>query len=413
MIDFNYEKNGRRASQPKCGWGQGTKQAHPEYPEPDSPGTGWGELRTDADEMRRCFGVSQYDDSVWEVWEHPYPNCLNHDDDGGEWGHVGGTNWLGVGGKGAGKSTFGLYWTIRLMEVNNEAVLWRGVSNRSEWLPLAPWTTVFLPESVDLSARWMPEKMTEPNAGEPADLEEIVREVRYYDNPVDLNDQLVPGTFNVAYPDPQFSECEAIMRSSDYVGSNVTFTPLSEAEENEGTSVEHWWFAYFVARLEYGPWDWHSVIFDEVEDFAPESASNTGGTKTYDMVESLRKIVDQSRKFNLSIYFLGQNEADLHSKIRRTMQWRVDFPDEYGNRTDDQEPPLGFKDIPMNANMLRGQDAGHLLLWQSSNFTAFTADDIYEPNEFDGRWLKIAQNQDSTRARFSNRGSETGEVADD
>jgi len=339
-MEYTYPDEGRSARKPPDGWGTGTKQAHPGYPDPDSPGSGWNNRATDADQMRRCFGISPYSDE-WPPYQHPYPNCLNHTEDGGEWGHVGGTNWLGVGGKGAGKSTFGLYWAVRLMEVNNEAVLWRGVSNRSEWLPLAPWTTVYLPRSVDLDPRWMPEDMKRPNGGEPANLEEIVREVRYYDNPVDLNDQLEPGTFNVAYPDPEFTDCEDIMRSSDYVGTNVTFTPLSEADENEGTSVEHWWFAYFVAR------------------------------------------------------------------------WRVDFPDESGNRTADEEPPLGFKEIPMEANMLQSKDAGHLIMWQSSNFTPFRSDDIPEPEEFDGRWLKISQNEGSTRARFSTRRRETGEVADD
>lgn len=409
---YTYADDGREARKPPNGWGTGTKQAHPDYPDPESPGTGWDNRSTDADQMRRCFGIAPYSDD-WDPWEHPYPNCLNHTSDGGEWGHVGGTNWLGVGGKGAGKSTFGLYWSIRLMEVNNEAIVWRGVSNRSEWLPLAPWTTLFLPSSMDLSPRWMPEDMVRPNAGEPADLDDLVREVRYYENPVDLNDQLVPGTFNVVYPDAEFTDCEEIMRSSDYVGTNVTLTPLSEADADEGTSVEHWWFAYFVARLEYGPWDWHSVVFDEVEDFAPESASNQGSTKTYDMIESLRKVVDQSRKFNLSIYFLGQNEADLHSKIRRTIQWRVDFPDEYGNRTEDQQPPLGFKDIPMEQNMLQNRDAGYLVMWQSSNFTPFRADDVPEPEEFDGRWLKVARNQGSTRARFSDPQREGGGVTND
>ncbi len=95
------------------------------------------------------------------------------------------------------------------------------------------------------------------------------------------------------------------------------------------------------------------------------------------------------------------------------MQWRVDFPDEYGNRTEDQQPPLGFKDIPMEQNMLQNRDAGHLVMWQSSNFTPFTAEDVPEPKEFDGRWLKIAENQTSTRARFSDRQRGQGGTADD
>jgi hypothetical protein len=417
MRDISYPTNGREQSEPPDGWGRGTKQSYAGWPDPDSPGSGWNNRRTDADEMRYVFGISEYEDH-WASFQHPYPNCLIHTSDGSKWGHPGGTNFLGIGGKGSGKSNFGRFLAIRLMEVNDETIIWRGVSNRSEWTALAPWTTLYLPESVELEPRWMPEDMQQPNGGEPANLTDIVREVRYYTNPVDLNDQLEPATFNVVYPDPEFQDCEAIMQSSDYVGQNVTFTPLSEAGDDEGTSIEHWWFAYFVARLEYGPWDWTSVIFDEVEDFAPESASNQGTTKTYEMVDSLRQVIDQSRKFNLSVFFLGQNEEDLHRKVRRTIQWRVDFPDEDGNRTKDDDPPLGFSDIPMKENTLQKIDEpGSAIVWQPSNFSPLKdIAHIFDPIEFRDRWLRISQPMSSTRARFLDSEPDEqggGEPADD
>lgn len=393
-------------------WGENTRQAVPGYPDPDDPPARYDQRHSDADEIRRKFGISPYSDN-WKAYEHPYPNCLVHTPDGKKWGHPGGTNFLATAGKGAGKSTFALYWSARLMEVNNEAVVWRGVSGRSEWLPFAPWTTLYLPANVEQEARWKPRNMRRPNEGEPATLENIVRDVKYYEDPVDVNDQLKPGTFNVVYPDPSFTGCEEIMLESDYVGKNVEFVPLWDADTGEGTPIDHWWFAYFVSKLEYGPWDWTSVIFDEVQDFAPQDASNTENAQTHAMIESLRKVIDQSRKFWLSVFFFAQGEADLHAKIRRTMQWRVSLPDESGNPTKHDRPPKGFSDIPMEKNMLKGKDAGHNILWTPGNFTRFKSDDIPDPEEYEDRWLKISRPETTTRARSSERKQTRGVPSDD
>lgn len=394
-------------------WGQGTKQAVPGYPDPDDPPARYEQRHSDADEIRRKFGISAYKSEKWESYEHPYPNCLEHTAEGDNWGHPGGTNFLATAGKGAGKSTFALWWSARLMEVNNEAVVWRGVSGRSEWLPFAEWTTLFLPKNVDQEPIWKPRNMMRPNEGEAADLENVVREVVRYEDPIEINDKLKPGTFNVVYPDPSFTGCDEIMRDSDYVGKKVTFTPIWEAEDGGGTPVDHWWYAYFVSKLEYGPWDWTSIVFDEVQDFAPQDASNTENAKTHALVESLRKIIDQSRKFWLSIFFFAQGEEDLHAKIRRTMQWRVSLPDESGNPTKNDSAPLGFSDIPMKKNMLKEKGPGFIVLWTPANFTRLKSDNIWVDEKWSDRWLKISRPTGTTRARSSDSEANPGGVPSD
>jgi hypothetical protein len=379
-------------------WGENSKQSHPEYPDPEDPPTNWHHKHTDATDIRRKFGIPQYSDN-WDEVEHPYPNCLVHTRKGTEWGHPGGTNFLAIGEKGSGKSTFALYWSVRQMEVNDETVVWRGSPNTSEWLPFRYWTTLWLPAGASVSPRWKPRDMRQQNAGIEADLSEVVREVCYYDDPRDLNNRLNPATFNVVYPDPSFSACEEIMRTSDYVPKNVSFTPAWEADEQGGgTPTVHWWYAWFVSKLEDGPYDWTSVIFDEAKDLAP-SVARSEVSEQHAKVESFRKVIDQSRKFYLSMFLFSQEETEVNEKARKAVQWRVALPDEEGNPTAGNDP-LGFGSVPMETNMLLRRDAGHGILWTPTNFTAFTWPDIDSPITEEW-WLKIGLNRPDAYARAS------------
>lgn len=412
--------NGKETPPGGHDWGEKTLQALDGYPdfdgEPDERPRSYDRHHTDADEIRRRYGMEPYDDDVWDSQEYAFPKCLNHSlPEANGWGHAGGTNFLGVGGKGSGKSTFGLYWGTRLMEANDECVVWRGTPSRSEWLPLRHWTTLWLPAGVDVDPVWKPRDMTQQNAGEPASLEDIVRDVKRYDDPTDLNQRLEPATFNVVYPDPSFTGCEEIMSNSDYVPTPVSFTTQDAAEEPaDATPVVHWWYAYFVSKLDDGPWDWTSVIFDETEDLAPQSA-RADAHETYTKIESLRRVMDQSRKFALSVYWLAQNEPDLHQKIRRTIQWRVATADESGNPTD-ASGVIGFREVPMKYNILSSKSVGHGLLYQEQSFSPFSWPDISDPSVSD-RWLSISLTSAHTYARVNDPHGhppdEGEEVADD
>lgn len=400
-------------------WGIDTKQTHPGYPDPDKKPRGWHNKHTDADEMRRKFSFPEFDPEEYESINKPYPNCLLHEPPGeSEWGHVGGTNFLAVGEKGSGKSTLGLFWSARLMAQNNEAIVWRGSSSRSEWLPFKHWTTLILPANADVKPSWKPRDIRQQNQGEEAQLEDVVREIKYYDNPKEVNQLLEPGKFHVVYPDPSFTGCEAIMQDSDFCPRPVPFRSENEAEEpSDVTPLVHWWFAYLTAKLEYGPYDWTSLIFDEAADLAPDDA-RAGANETYEKVQALRRVMADSRKFYFSLFFFAHHESNLHSKIRRTMQWRISLADETANpcQSNNDRAPVGFNRIPMKYDQLSMRPVGRALIWTEQRFTRFKWVDIAVDQSDAGRWLKISLDelsQSHTRAHNTEQPNDSREVADD
>lgn len=394
-------------------WGTDTKQTLEEN-EPGCNG-----LHTDADEIRRKFSFPEFDGSDYEAINKPYPNCLLHEPPGeDEWGHVGGTNFLAVAEKGSGKSTLGLFWSARLMAQNDEAVVWRGSSSRSEWLPFKHWTTLILPANADIEPEWKPRDIRKSNQGAEAELADVVRDVKYYEDPREVNQLLEPGQFHVVYPDPSFQGCEEIMRDSDMCPRPLPFTPESEAEEpSEVTPLVHWWFAYFTAKLEYGPYDWTSVIFDEAADLAPDSA-RADQNETYEKVQTLRRIMADSRKFYFSLFFFAHHETNVHSKVRRTIQWRISLSDETANpcQLNNDRPPVGFNGIPMEYDQLSSRNIGRGLFWTEQRFTRFKWPDISVDPVDESRWLKISLDElrgASTRARNTERPNDSRGIADD
>lgn len=400
-MSSQHQDGGRGGRPPEgVGWGENTKQAHEDYPEPEPTPRYWNQKPTDAANIRRRFGIAPFEnDYHWD----PYPNCLIHETrtDNRGTDHVGGTNWLAIGEKGSGKSTWGLYWATRLMEVNDEAVVWRGSPTRSEWLPLKPWTRLFLPASVEANAEWKAKAINASLDDPSADLDDVVREVIYYEDPQDINEQLHAGTFNVVYPDPAFAGCDEIMAESDYMAQPVEWTPKWEADDdNDATPLVHWWFAYCIAKLEYGPYGWVSLIFDETADFAPDNV-RADRHESYEKVKALRRVMADSRKFHFSLFFLAHHEENLHSKIRRTIQWRVNMPDGTANpcKENNDRAPVGFNQIPMIHDMLSRRDVGHCIFWNETNFNPITWDDIHEFPKDENRWLKISLSPTHARAR--------------
>ncbi|WP_239638555.1 hypothetical protein [Halorubrum distributum] len=411
-------QDGGRAGKPPEGqsWGENTKQSHPEYPNVEDKPPGWNNKATDAKDIRRRFGIEPFSDT-YDF--RAYPDCLIHESATEDRGttQVGGTNFLATGEKGSGKSTWGLYWTTRLMEVNSEAVVWRGSPTRSEWLPLKPWTRLFLPSSAKHEASWKPIEVSGTVEDSNADLEEEVREVVYYDDPIDLNQKLKPGTFNVVYPDPSFSGCEEIVNESDYFDGKVEWVARWNAsEEKEPTPLVHWWFAWAIARIEHGPYLWTSLVFDETADLAPESAK-ADVHETYEKVKALRRVMADSRKFHFSLFYLAHHEENLHSKIRRTIQWRISMPDGTANpaQENNDRAPVGFSSIPMIRDQLSRRPVGNLIFWNETSFNKVVWDDIAKFPEDERRWLKISLSEGCARARsgVEATGGEGGASADD
>lgn len=391
-------------------------QTHDDY---SDNAKGWGDARA----ISEVYGIPQWwkQEKQFTEYEHPYPNCIVHEAEADKYNHVGGTNWLALGEKGSGKSTLGLALAHRLMEANDEAVVWRGSPDRSEWLPMKPWATICLPANADIDARWKPRDMRKNPDGEPADLENIVRKVIYYDDLRDLLSQLERHQFHVVYPDPSFTGCNEVMRESGYCPHEVEYVPRSVADREDSlktTPLVHWWFAFCVARLEHGPYDWTSIIFDEAADLAPESA-RADKAQTYEKVTSLRRVMADSRKYYFSLFFFGHHEENLHSQIRRTIQWRVDMPDGTANRRKDiDSPPVGFRQIPMEQDMLSRKGPGKAICWTETNFTRFTWKDFPDAKEDRNRWLKVRtadgkSDKPSVRARTSESVAATQGGSDD
>ena len=248
--------------------GQTKRRVLDEFREPISL-TRW----TDARSMREEFGMAAWNREAFD-FPSVIPNCIEHSWNSSVDEVDGGTDWLARGKPGTGKSTLANYLVVRLLEVNDEKVVWRGSSSRSEWLPLAPWTTLYLPDGVDISARLEPKDPT----NDPVDLTleeltEIVREVRFYSDPVDLNRSLDEGSLHVVYPDPLMRGCQAVYEQSPE--KQYDAPPKRETLFHESDPASHWWFAWLLGRVEHGPHHWTSLIFDEIGDVCPQSSKTS------------------------------------------------------------------------------------------------------------------------------------------
>lgn len=324
--------------------------------------------------------------------ESALPNWLVHEYPADKYEHEGGTTGLCIGGKRAGKTTFGLWTATRCMEINNEAVIWRGSPTRSEWLPLKYWTRLMLPASVRHEAYWDPLEFN--HEAEHADLEDVVKEVVYYDDVRDLLEKLEPGEFHVVYPDPEFRGCNEVMRESEYCPHEVEYTPhfVRDDAESAPTKLVTWWVAFIIARVEYGPYHFMQLIFDETADLAPDSA-RADKDYMYEMVVALRAATADVDKYLFSILWLAHHEENLHDKARRPVQWRIDMPDGSPNpcTSNGDSPPVGFKNIPMKFDMMGNlpKGCGKALVWSEGGFTRLSYENFPDADEDQRRKLKI------------------------
>ncbi|ELZ38889.1 hypothetical protein C472_05733 [Halorubrum tebenquichense DSM 14210] len=332
--------------------------------------------------MREEFGMSAWDRDTFE-FPSVIPNCIEHSWDSPVDENDGGTDWLARGKPGTGKSTLANYLVVRLLEVNDEKVVWRGSSSRSEWLPLAPWTTLYLPAGIDISARLEPKDPT----NDPVDLDvdeltEIVREVRRYSDPRDLNETLDEGSLHVVYPDPRMRGCQEVYAQSP----EKRYDTPAKRETLFGPQdpASHWWFAWLLARVEHGPHHWTSLIFDEIGDVCPQSAKKDS-FGTYQKVELLKDTWVDMRKFGVSVYAFAHSETDVHQMIRRKLRWRVQMPGTANPTT--ASDVVGFESVRQNRDMTSQYDIGHGLMYTESNYEDFNWDDMPSPSSYK---LKIA-----------------------
>jgi len=302
------------------------------FPEPHTSSrqfTGDQRCHDDWEDIARTFSIRR--GSIWDVFteeeaaeyygHEPYemklekeliPNTHHAWDYDDQTMLAGGTDFLAIGPPGSGKSTMALNHSLRLMEENDEKVVWRASTARSEWLPYAPWARVCLPKGVDVSARFVPKVPTQD--GFEVELEDVVREVVRYRNPHHLNHELLKdGQFHVVYPDPK-------MRGIQEIYEDTQEKQYDGLEFTSDDPLNHWWFGYILSRVERGPYHWTSIIFDEIGDIAPEAARNDEYSH-YQKVELFKDCLVDARKTGLSIFMFGHTESDIHSMIRRKIRW--------------------------------------------------------------------------------------------
>lgn len=326
--------------------------------------TGNSSRWSDARHMREHFGIPSWDPSVYDhqdVW----PDLLVKEWDTGPDRFEGGTDVLAKGKPGSGKSSFANYISVKDLEVNRSKVVWRGSSSRSEWMPLAPYATLCLPKGCEIDARLESKIPTEPAVSLDLDeLERIVRDVRFYENPMDLNREILePGQFHVVYPDPMMRGCEQI-----YQRSAEKSYDLPEGRESlfaPEDPAKHWWFAWVMARVEWGPHDWTTWICDEIGDICPQSARKDS-FGTFQKVEMLKDLWVDARKFGLSIYGFGHSEQDIHQYIRHKMRWRIQMPTTANPTRASQV--VGFESIPMNHDLTTHYQIGECLPYNERHF---------------------------------------------
>ncbi len=333
----------------------------------ESAGSPDARRHSDADSIRRHFGIPEWDPEKFD-YDTVLPNCLEtYWDDSPEDQLDGGSDLLVRGKPGSGKSTLANYLSARELEINDAAVVWRGSTSRSEWLPLAPWTRLCLPKGTDPEIRLDAKNPSEPSVTISVDeLEEIVREVVRYRDPVDLNHRVLQqGAFHVVYPDPSMRNCQAIYEESD----ERTVDPPQRGELfDEEDPANHWWFAWMLARVEHGPFHFTAWICDELGDIMPQGAQKDQ-FGSYQKVELAKDVWVDLRKMGVSFYGFLHTESDAHEKIRRKLRWRCQMPTT-ANPTG-ASGVVGFDRVPMETDITSRRSVGTALMYTETNFELF------------------------------------------
>jgi len=317
---------------------------------------------TDENDMRREYGIAPFDADAFRYGI--IPDLLSHEWEPSEGRVAGGTDLLATGKPGSGKSTLAAYLAIRLVEINDEKVVWRGSPSRSEWLPVARWSTLWLPDG-EVDAVLEPKNKTRGSVEVDVDeLEDIVREVRRYRSTRDLLELMDRG-INVVYPDPELRGCQEVLdRSARLVDTPPDRDELFSSED----PTKHWWFGWFLDRVDRGPHDFTTWIADEIGDIAPQNAPKDS-FGSYQKIELLKDSWVDARKHGLSVFAFGHDESDLSSMIRKKIRWRIAMPTS-ANPTS-ASGLSGFESVPMRTDITSNWGPGRAIAFDESAFQQF------------------------------------------
>lgn len=293
---------------------------------------------------------------------------------------LGGTDWLAYGPKGAGKTTMTeTIPAIRNLEINPDAVVWRGSPSRSEWLPLRAWTRLLLPADLEVEAVLdPPDDKMDPI---PVDLEETVWRVERYSSIQELNAEILQeGYLHVVYPDPRF---RGATEATDLATEIPELKHISaweaaqdgELDRSDITPSSFWWFAWAIHQIDQGPPIWVSAIWDEIGNLLPEHASNDFH-ELHKRIEAFRNKYVDARRNKFSLFGVGHDQDDLHNLMRKKMRWRITL-NGVNNPTGDV---VGMGSAPMDRDYTGHMRLGQALSWNKQAFAPFSWADI--PDQF-------------------------------
>lgn len=296
----------------------------------------------------------------------------------------GGTDLQAHGEPNSGKTTLGLSLAMWRMQANNETVLWAdtlndsGVNDRTEWLAMAPWTTLALPKGYDVRVRVVPKNPSV--APFEVGVEDICRDVIRYASPRDLNQQLMPGQFYVVYPDPQLRGCENVSQFAYHNETDVTAP--GEDGPTSRTPIDHWWFAYFAARVSHDDYvHFTTISLDEAGNVLDPDAEK-GVHDTYDKIRWLVRKFADARKKGLTLDTFTHALSELNVKYRKKQRFWCTM--------NGASPPIGKslpgeKKCPMSSDWTSEMDVGEGQIWTTQNYCSIAWPNLKREGRIDAQ----------------------------
>jgi hypothetical protein len=369
--------------------------------------------RSDADEMRKHFGIPEFDVEAFTEKNKNcivFPDIIRHRFDPEYTPTEKATDCLIRGKKNSGKTTLRNNLVVQLLDNNEERVIDRGRTADSGWLPLRWWTTLWLPANASAHAEWVYEGAGDKSRELVDDLEDVVREVRTYDDVIDLVDQLgdTPvSSYHVVYPDPSFAGCEAVMRQSNRTPEHLPYTPAWDAAGGKSpTPLYQWWYAFIVAQLEHGHFDaFMSLLLDEGHELFPPNPSGDDH-KTDKKLNLMQNTLNSARKRMLSWYLFTQYESKVDYRVKDEVTTRIYLADGRPNPVKDKSKthPYGWGIVPMDASWMENRKyRGLCFVEAETGFAEFGWTDMTEhTHPEDGhRWLQIRLGEPDSQVRTS------------
>lgn len=292
----------------------------------------------------------------------------------------GGTDMHAHSKPGKGKTSFGMLpGIVRLMEVNNETVLWplpadkTGKVEEVEMLPLAPFMTLLKPKGVEVAAEFVPKNPRLEKL--PVDLSTPFpfRSVIEYEDPIDILENIViQGGAYAILPDPRFRGCQRL------TATNYN-TPHEAEDISEVTRLRHWDHALLAARAKADQFLHYSTqIEDEFSDLVPMNA-RADASDTYLKTDQWPEVYGKARKKNHSLISMSHSLKRIDEDVLEKERWFVTMPD-----TDVPRSVPGIQNVPVFSDYTKNWDVGSAVIWESTNYADISWENPYRVIDFQG-----------------------------